>query len=255
VSTHGDQPPKVPGREPPRLLPKRFYTSVTVTAAGHGQGDAGFCVLLDDNHAHTPKRRELLLPTLALANAVAAEWDAQRPHVDPSAMPLTRLVNTAIDGVQQRAADVRADIVKYADSDLLCYRAEAPEALVALQAAAWDPILAWAHTSLGMRLALSRGVIPVRQSRETLDAAASAVARLDAFRLAALHVMVTLTGSAVLGLAVLHGHLAAEAAWAAAHVDEDWQIAQWGEDAEAGERRQRRWADMRAAADVLGHLA
>lgn len=238
----------MPGRDEPRPLPRRFYTRVTVAP---DSGGAAFRILLDDNQARTPKQRDMVLPALALANTLAAEWDAQRPHIDPSTMPFTRLVNTVIDGVQARAADVRADIVKYADSDLLCYRAEAPEALVALQAAAWDPNLAWAHARLGMRLALSRGVMPVRQSRETLDAAASAVAELDHFRLAALHVMVTLTGSAVLGLAVLHGHLSAEAAWAAAHVDEDWQIAQWGEDAQASERRQRRWTDMRAAADLL----
>jgi chaperone required for assembly of F1-ATPase len=249
VSVNGDRPPKVPGRDDPRPLPKRFYASVTVVPRG-----TGFAVLLDTRTARTPKRRELVLPASALAQAVAGEWDAQRSAIDPAAMPLTRLVNTVLDGIVGRESEVRADIVKYAGSDLLCYRAEDPEKLVALQAATWDPVLSWAKSSLGIRLALSGGVMPVRQSQEALDAVALAVAPLDAFRLASLHVMVTLTGSAILGLAVLRGHLAPEAAWSAAHVDEDWQIARWGEDAEATARRARRWVDMRAAADLLRHL-
>lgn len=247
MSVNGDGPPKVPGRDAPRPLPGRFYTSVTV--APHG---SAFALLLDGKSARTPKKHELVLPAQALAHAVAAEWEAQRQSIDPATMPLTRLVNTVIDGVQGRESEVRADIVKYTGSDLLCYRAEAPEKLIALQAAAWDPLLAWASSSLGIHIGLSEGIMPVRQSREALDAAASAISRLDAFRLAALHVMVTLTGSAILGLAVLHGRLSPEAAWAAAHVDEDWQIAQWGEDAEASARRARRWTDMHAASQMLG---
>jgi chaperone required for assembly of F1-ATPase len=246
---NGDSPPKVPGREAPQPLPKRFYASVTVAPRG-----LGFAVLLDTRPARTPKKHEVVLPTSALAQAVAQEWNAQQAFIDPATMPLTRLVNTVLDGVEGRESEVRADIVKYAGSDLLCYRAEEPEKLVALQAAAWDPVLAWASSSLGIRLALSRGIVHVSQTREALDAAASAIARLDAFRLAPLHVMVTLTGSAILGLAVLRGHLSAEASWAAAHVDEDWQIARWGEDAEASARRARRWADMCTAADFLLHL-
>ncbi len=249
MSVNGDPPPKVPGRDDPRPLPKRFYTSATVAPRG-----TGFAVLLDTRAARTPKKRELVLPTSALAQAVAEEWDAQRTVINPATMPLTRLVNTVLDGVEGRESEVRADIVKYAGSDLLCYRAEDPEKLVALQAATWDPVLVWANSGLGIRLALSGGVMPVRQSQEALDAVALAVAPLDALRLASLHVMVTLTGSAILGLAVLHRHLSPEAAWSAAHVDEDWQIGRWGEDAEATARRARRWTDMRAAADLLRHL-
>jgi len=248
VSANGDAPPKVPGREERRPLPKRFYAHATVE---QGTGRTGLRILLDGKPARTPKKHDLALPALALAEAVAREWEAQRQHVDPATMPLTRLVNTVIDGVQGRRSEVRSDIVKYAGSDLLCYRAEGPEKLVALQAATWDPILAWANSTRGIRLAPSQGVMPVSQSREALDHAGRAVAALDAFRLAALHVMVTLTGSAVLGLAVLNGHLSAEAAWAAAHVDEDWQIAQWGGDADAASRRLRRWADMQTATELL----
>ena len=263
MSANGDRLPKVPGREPRRPLSKRFYTSVTVapcepSAGGptrdgtaHGSGRTSVRVLLDAKPALTPKSRELVLPALALANAVAGEWDAQRPSIDPASMPLTRLVNTVIDGVQGRESEVREDIVKFAGSDLLCYRAEGPEKLVALQAATWDPILAWANSTLRIPLAPSRGVMPAPQGRESFHQAGHAVARLDAFRLAALHVMVTLTGSAILGLAVLNAHLSAEAAWAAAHVDEDWQIAHWGEDTEAVARRLRRWADMQTAAETL----
>lgn len=251
MSGNDNAPPKVPGREAPRPLPRRFYKHAE---AGPAQGADGYRVLLDGKSARTPKKRELVLPTLALAEAVAAEWEAQRPYVDPAAMPLTRLANTVLDGVQGRETEVRDDIVRYLGSDLLCYRADSPEKLVALQAGTWDPVLAWAAAALGIKLAPVEGVMHVTQSSDATARARSVVADLDAFRLAALHIMVTLTGSAVLGLAVLKGHLSSEAAWAAAHVDEDWQISQWGEDAEAAARRARRWADMQASAELLGLL-
>ncbi len=229
--------------------PKRLYRSVSVDGAA-----SAFRVLLDGKPIHTPARRELALPTRALAEAVAAEWDAQGEHIDPGAMPLTRLVNSALDGVAGREAEVRAEIVKYAASDLLCYRAEGPADLVRRQAQAWDPVLAWVRAALGTRLVIGQGIAPVAQPPAAGAAIERALAGLDAFALAAHHVMTTLTGSALLTLAHAGGRLTAEEAWAAAHVDEDWQISQWGEDAEAAARRQRRWAEMQAASRLLALL-
>jgi chaperone required for assembly of F1-ATPase len=166
-------------------------------------------------------------------------------------MPLTRLANSAIDGVRGREAEVRADIAKYASSDLVCYRAEAPEELMRRQAEAWDPVLAWSRDALGTRLAVARGIMPVTQSEAATSAVSAALLDRDAFALAALHVMTTLMGSALLALAHASGHLTADAAWAAAHVDEDWQTSRWGEDAETAARRERRWAEMQAASRML----
>ena len=236
--------------EPPRALPKRFYKSAGVAEQGPGKHG----VRLDGRAVRTPAKAELAVPSAALAQAIAAEWDAQGEHIDPSSMPLTRLANSAIDGVAQREAEVRADIAKYAGSDLLCYRAEAPDELAQQQAAAWDPVLRWAHEQLGARFATRAGLMPVAQPDAAKAAVARALEAYDGFALAALHVMTTLTGSVLLALAHAQGRLTAEEAWAAAHVDEDWQISRWGEDAEAQVRRARRWSDMQAASRMLALL-
>jgi chaperone required for assembly of F1-ATPase len=211
-------------------------------------------VLLDGKPVRTPAGRELAVPVKALAEALAAEWAAQGERIDPAAMPLTRLVNSALDGVTDRAAEVRAEIVKYAASDLLCYRAEGPAELVRRQAKAWDPVLAWAGSELDVHLATGQGIVPVAQPPAALDVVASRLTSLGALALAAYHVITTLTGSALLALAHARGRLTAEEAWAAAHIDEDWQIGQWGEDAEAQARRARRWAEMQAASRLLALL-
>lgn len=244
-------PAKVPGREalrPP--LPKRFYKDVTVAGA-----DGGFAVLLDGRPVRTPRKLQLVVPTHALADAIAEEWAAQGTSIDPSKMPLSRLAITALDGVSRNAAAVADDIVKFAGSDLVCYRAETPEALRQLQAEAWDPVLHWADEALGARFMLASGVMPVAQTEDTLQHVAAAVAPFDAMALTCLHTMTTLTGSALLALAHAKGLLSAEAAWAAAHVDEDWQIACWGVDVEAAERRERQRVEMLAASRFLGLLA
>jgi len=248
VTTNGkaDEPAKVPGREPPAPLPKRFYKDVTVAPAADG-----FAILLDGKPVRTPRKLPLRVPTRALADAIAAEWAAQKERVDPASMPLSKLAITAIDGVASHMADVAAEIVKFAGSDLLCYRAEAPEALRVLQAAAWDPMLRWAEDELGVDLATAKGVMPVTQRQESLARVAAAVAPFEAMALTSLHVLTTLTGSAILALAHAAGRTSAEAAWAAAHVDEDWQVSQWGVDVEAAERRARRWAEMLAASRFL----
>jgi len=225
---------------------KRFYRAVSVDGA-----PPRVRVLLDGKPVRTPAKRELAPPTRALAEALAAEWEAQGERIDPRAMPLTRLVNSALDGVAEREDAVRAEIGKYAASDLLCYRAEAPAELVRRQAEAWDPVLAWAGSELDAHLVTSRGIVPVSQPHAALAAIEGVVADLDALALAGHHVITTLTGSAVLALAHARGRLTAEEIWAAAHVDEDWQIGQWGEDAEAKAQRERRWTEMQAASRLL----
>jgi chaperone required for assembly of F1-ATPase len=231
--------------------PKRFYRAASVEAA-----PAGYRVLLDGRPARTPARKEVAVPSRRLAEALAAEWAAQGDEIDPATMPLTRLVNSALDGVASREAGVRAEIAKYAGSDLLCYRASAPheQALARRQAAAWDPVLAWVRAELDVHLSVGPGIVPVAQPQTALAAVEGVLAGLDAFALAAHHVMTTLTGSALLALAHGRGRLTADEAWAAAHIDEDWQISQWGEDAEASARRERHWAEMQAASRLLALL-
>ncbi len=244
-------PIKIPGKEalaPP--LPKRFYKDVSV-----GDAERGFAVLLDGRPVRTPAKAPLVLPTRALADAIAAEWAAQGEQINPAAMPLSKLAITAIDGVAKNIADVAADIVKFAGSDLLCYRAETPVALADLQAQAWDPVLRWAQDELGARFRLGAGVMPVEQSPAALEKIAAAIEPFDAMPLTSLHVMTTLLGSALLALAHAKGEISADVAWAAAHVDEDWQISQWGVDVEAAERRAKRLREMQAASRFLELLA
>ncbi len=241
------RPVKIPGKEAAKpALPKRFYDEVSAA-----EQDGGFAVLLDGRTVRTPLKLQLIVPTRALAEAIAEEWAAQDAHIDPATMPLSRLAITAIDGVAQHAGDVAADIVRFAGNDLLCYRAESPEALIELQTKAWDPVLNWADAELGARFVLAEGVMPVVQSKAALKRIAGVVSAYDPMGLTALHVMTTLTGSALLALAHALGLLSAEEAWAAAHVDEDWQVSQWGVDAEAAERREKRWQEMLAASRFL----
>ncbi len=231
-------------------LPKRFYKAVTV-----GAGAEGFEVLLDGRTARTPARAPLALPTAAAAALVADEYDAQAEAVDPTTMPMTRLVNTAIDGVAREADAVAEDILRFSASDMLCYRADGPEGLVRRQNEHWDPVLDWAQAGIGARMNLAEGVVFVEQPRESIGAIRLHLARRsDAFRLASLHLMTSITGSALIALAVEGGFLDAEAAWAAAHVDEDWQAEHWGQDAEAMARRSARKRDFLAAVRLVRAL-
>ena len=227
-------------------LVRRFYKLASVEAR-----DGGFAVLLDGKPVRTPGRKLLVAPRRDVAEAAAAEWAAQVDTINPATMPVIRLLNSAIDGVVGAEAEVAADIAKFAGSDLICYRADFPERLIALQTAHWDPVLAWAASAHGWRFTKSIGVIHVAQPPETLGGVAGALAKYDAFALAGLHSMTTMMGSVLLPLAVSQGRLTAAQAWAAAHVDEDFQISQWGDDAEARARRDFRWRDMQAAA-LLG---
>ena len=229
-------------------LRRRFYARAEVA-----EGEDGFAVLLDGRPVKTPARRTLAAPTRALAEALAAEWEAQRDVVDPAKMPLTRLANSIIDGVADTPAAVAAEAEKYLASDLVCYRAEGPDGLVARQAGAWDPVIAWAREALGARFVVGEGMVFVVQPEAALAAARAALPR-DPWRLGAFHVVTTLTGSALIALAVLNGRLGVEDAWRAAHVDEDWNMDFWGRDELALERRAARYAEMGAACLVLRTL-
>jgi chaperone required for assembly of F1-ATPase len=232
---------------PPRA--HRFYESVTV-----GADDEGFAILLDGRRAKTPAQQGLVAPARALAEAVAAEWEKQREVIDPSLMPLTRLSNSIIDGVAKAPARVTAQVAAYLDSDMLCYRADTPRGLVARQAAHWDPIIVWADEVLGAPFIVSPGVIFVAQPQETLRQARAAIPE-DPWRLGAVHAITTLTGSALLALAVLRRRLDVDQAWRAAHVDEDWNMEVWGRDQMALERRALRFAEMQAAVTLLERMA
>lgn len=230
-------------------LPKRFYKVV-----GVAEVEAGHAITLDGRHARTPARAPLALPTAELAAAVAAEWDAQVEIIDPRLMPLTRLANVAIDGVAASAEAVAAEIVKYAGSDLICYRAEGPERLVARQTELWDPVLAFARDALGARFLLAEGVMFVAQPEEALEAVSHAVPRENPFVLAALSVMTTISGSALIALGVHQGRFSVEDGWAAADLDEAWNAEVWGFDSEAEARRTMRRDEMAAAA-AMARLA
>ena len=229
-------------------LRRRFYARAEVA-----EGEDGFAVLLDGRPVKTPARRTLAAPTRALAEALAAEWEAQRDVVDPAKMPLTRLANSIIDGVADTPAAVAAEAEKYLASDLVCYRAEGPDGLVARQAGAWDPVIAWAREAMGARFVVAAGMVFVAQPDAALAAARAALPR-DPWRLGAFHAVTTLTGSALIALAVLNGRLGVEDAWRAAHIDEDWNMDFWGRDELALERRAARYAEMGAACLVLRTL-
>lgn len=224
---------------------KRFYKE-----AGVSDAEGGYVIVLDGKPIRTPSGRQVVVPSRELADAVAAEWAAQGETIDPVAMPLTRIANSVVEGVVDRVELVSADLAKYFESDLLFYRAGHPEGLVAREAAHWDPVLFWAAETLGAHFILSEGIMHVKQPEEAVRAARAALPQ-DAWSVAALHVVTTLTGSALLALALAHGARDAGQVWAAAHVDEDWNAEQWGVDEEAAHRRAIRRRDFEAAVAVL----
>jgi chaperone required for assembly of F1-ATPase len=247
-------PSKSAQREIKRPLPKKFYAEVAVAPV-----EGGFGLTLDGKPVRTPSRAPLTLPTQALAEAVAAEWRGQGDAIDPATMPLTRMANTALDGVAMQMAAVAAEVAKFAGSDLVCYRAGEPEALVAAQSAAWTPVLDFARHAFGARFNLAEGVMFVAQPDESVAAVARAIdaeaQKPDgAFRLTALHEMTALTGSVLIALALAQGAQKFEDGWMAAHVDEDHQSRLWGADDEAQARREARLRDMRAAYEMYAAL-
>jgi len=225
-------------------LRRRFYQRADVEDA-----DGEFRVVLDGRPVKTPARRSLAAPKRALAQALAAEWEAQRDVIDPAKMPLTRLANI-IDGVIDAPSAVAAEVERYLACDLVFYRAPAPAGLVTRQAKAWDPVLAWVREILGADFVLAQGIAFVAQPAQSLVAAGSAIPT-DPWRLGAVHAVTTLTGSALIAIALARGALSVDAAWAAAHVDEDWNMEFWGRDQLALEHRAARFAEMQAATTVL----
>jgi chaperone required for assembly of F1-ATPase len=230
-------------------LRKRFYHSAGVREEG-----GAFHVILDDRAVRTPARRPLAAPSRALAEALAAEWEAQTDVIDPARMPLTRLANSIIDGLAGQEQPVLEDILEYLGSDLLFYRADGPESLIERQAEIWDPLIVWARDSLKARFILAQGVVHVVQPEEAIAAARQAMPA-DPWRLGATHSVTTLTGSALLALALASGAVTPDVVWQAAHVDEDHNMQTWGRDEQAMARREFRHKEFAAAAQILQLLA
>ena len=214
---------------------RRFYKDVAVIS-----GEAGHEIQLDGRPVRTPARAALALPTVGLAEAVAEEWRGQGDMVDPRSMPFTGLANGAIDQIAPNRESFASGIANYGTSDLLCYRAEGPAELVSREAASWDPLLDWARRRYDVTFRVTQGIIPVDQPPETLERLDAAVKAYDPFTLAGLSTLVTLSGSLVCGLAIVEGGHDADAIWTASEIDEDWEVEQWGEDADAAARSARR---------------
>ena len=204
---------------------KRFYKNVTV--------GEGFEVLLDSKPVKTPGRNDLVLPTSVLADLISKEWAAQRGAIKPATMPLTRLANTALDTTSRHRETIIGEILAYAGHDLVCYRADMPPALLAAEQAAWDPYLEWLENACQVRLKITTGIATVTQDNKALEDLEEMLEHMENFGLTALHNATTLTGSLVLALALMKGFRTQDEIWAAANIDEDFQIAEWGEDEEA----------------------
>jgi chaperone required for assembly of F1-ATPase len=226
-----------------RPRPKRFYKSVGVTERLE--------IALDGRIVKTPLKVPLVLPTRALADAVAAEWDAQKEYINPGAMPLTKLANTAIDRATRERPGITAEIMEFVGSDMVCYRLDKPASLVFLQNQHWDPVITWAKEVLDAKFATVNSIKHISQSAATIQAVARHVDGLDGFTFTAVHNLTTLTGSALLALMVAAGDIQQEKAWLAANVDEDWQIATWGKDDEAEVRRAGRLNELSACVTFI----
>ena len=228
---------------------KRFWKDVIVA-----KEDGGWGVALDTRPVRTPARAPLVVPTEALADAIADEWRGIAGEVDPRAMPLTGLANAAIDRVAPERQAFAAGLARYAEADLACYRAEGPRGLVERQEESWDALLAWARRRFDVDFATTCGIVHVEQPAATVDRLAHALASLDPFRLAGLSPLVTIGGSLVAALAVVEKAITPEAAWDAVSVDESWQLEQWGADAEDEAALENRRRDFLAAARFLDLL-
>jgi chaperone required for assembly of F1-ATPase len=225
---------------------KRFYKQVSVTPEGG--------VALDGRPVRTPARAPLVAPTAALADAIAAEWTAQGEDIDPRSMRFTGLANAAIDRVASDPASFARGLSVYGESDLLCYRAESPDALIRRQAEAWDPLLEWAAARYDVAFNVTAGIVHLAQPPATLERLAAATAARDPFALAGLSPLVTISGSLVAALAVAEGAMAPDVIWSATIVDELWQAERWGEDTLATQTMAARREEFLAAAEFLALL-
>ena len=228
---------------------KRVYATVA-----SGPVDGGWGVALDGRPLRTPAKNPLVLPSAALAAAIAAEWDARQGEIRPLTMPLFRLAATAIDRTAPQRDRVVTETANYAGTDLVCYRADRPPALAARQEEVWQPLIDWASRRDDATLTVTSGIIPARQPPAALAAFAAVVAAHDDFRLTALHSLTTACGSLVIALAVMEGRIDGAAAFAASQLDENFQIEAWGEDADAAARRRALAADIAAAAKLIALL-
>ena len=223
---------------------KRFYKT-----AGVSEGPDGFGVTLDGRPIKTPGRAAIAVPYRGLAEAIAAEWDAQEAEIKPHTMPMMQLAATVIDHFPVNRTAVEATVLRFAETDTVCYRAEPgqPNELVRLQKALWDPLLDWLADRHGARLITAEGILAVTQPRGALDRLAGVVAAMDDWRLGALQSATASSGSLVIGLALVEGRIDADEAFAAAELDSGFEIDRWGEDAEAARRRAVVAADLKAA--------
>lgn len=229
---------------------KRFWTKVAVDSC-----DGGFQVSLDGKPMRTPAGRGYVMPTLALAEAVAAEWAAVQDKVDPQQMPMTQCVATTLDVVPRQREAIVAQLADYAPTELLCYRADGPDPLTVRQQEIWQPLLDWAAQRFQAPLRVTAGIHPVMQNSLALENLRTAIEAFDDWRLVALQSAVTVSGSLVIGLALLERHIGAEEAFRAAELDSTFQIEQWGEDADAAQRRAGVMAELQTAEKLISTLA
>lgn len=225
---------------------KRFYKTVAATKA-----DGGYHITLDAKPIRTPGGETVLIRSKALADALAAEWEAQTVHIDFSSMGINQLVNSALDRGALDRAGLADELAAYSSTDLLCYRAEGPAALVARQALAWDPLLDWAEARYGARLRITSGIVAIEQDASALAALAARITAADLFQIYALRAAVGICGSLIVGLAVADGYLDIERAWQVVNIDEDWQKEKWGEDAQAAANRSGAFAAFARAGHML----
>lgn len=229
-------------------LRKRFYTS-----AGYRETAGGFEITLDDKTVRTPSRKPVIVPLRSIAEIIVAEWDAQGEFINPMTMPVLRLANSVVEGVVDNVSAVADDMARYFETDMLCYRADSPENLRAREAELWDPVLFWVADTFGAHFILSQGIVHVTQPERALAAMRQALPS-DAWGVAALHLITTLTGSALLAVALYRGRLTDTETWLAANVDEDWNIGKWGIDDEAEAKRIGRQRDFDGVARVVSAL-
>jgi chaperone required for assembly of F1-ATPase len=208
--------------------PKRFWKKVDVVSS-----EKNFCIKLDEKILKTPAKKEMLLPTKALAKKIAAEWGRQVDEIDPNAMPFTKSANAALDKVAQQFDEVSSLIGNYGDTDLLYYRADSPAELKMRQQSSWDPMIDWAEKNFEVKINCGTGILYIPQDRELVYKLSKEISELSSFQLTALYDIVSITGSLILGLATINGRLSAEDAFKLSRIDELWQIEQWGVDEEA----------------------
>ena len=225
---------------------KRFWKTASTPSL-----DGGFTVHLDGRPVKTPAKSKFVVPNIALAQAAAAEWDAQEDTIDVTSMPVTRAINAAIDKVAVQFDEVAQMLAAYGDSDVTCYRADSPSELVARQNLTWDPLLDWAHERFNVRLIPVQGVMHVPQNSAALERLSAPLFEMTEFELTAMHDLVSLSGSLIIGLAAAEKFQPIDALWQMSRVDEIWQIEQWGEDEEATEQSEIKHSAFQAAARFL----